>query len=46
MSKLYRYLVAFYQRGPEQRTQLHIMLGFVAIPLLVLLPFCVYVFIH
>lgn len=44
MKKLVTYFLNFYRRGPEERTQVHIMLGFVAIPLLVLLPFCIYVF--
>lgn len=44
MLKLYNYLYQFYRRGAEERAQVHLMLGFVGLPLLLLLPFCIYVF--
>lgn len=44
MKKLFTLLKNFYRRGPEERTQVHLFLGFVIIPLVVLLPFCVMVF--
>jgi hypothetical protein len=42
--KLIERLKSFYRRGAEERTQVHLFLGFVIIPLVVLLPFCVMVF--
>lgn len=44
MRRMIARLKAFYRRGPEERTQIHIFLGFVIIPLVVLLPFCILVF--
>ena len=43
-SRIYQRVKTFYRRGPEERTQVHLFLGFVIIPLVVLLPFCVLVF--